>query len=345
MAICKQYMQSLFTRVCAMKNIGCVAVLVETNPLQLMRLRFDKPYFVFEVRKQKGKTRLIESPKGELKLVLKKLNNYLQSAYFFCRTPAAYGFVQQPRHTQKKKNILTNAKLHCGKNFLLNIDMKDFFHQVSRLRVISIFKEPPFNFNLELSSFLAELTTYNNRLPMGSPTSPVLTNFATIELDNELQQFARENKITYSRYVDDLSFSSNQSITGSHFHHIQHIITHKGFTINTQKIQWMGENDEKTVTGLILKDKPQVPDLFLSDLESNLKKYKHVLEFSSVSNKGTPAEWIAQFKEHLLGKLRFLQMVYGYQHPVTNKMYQMYNDAYNTRAFVESFNWNDFPYA
>ena len=107
----------------------------------------------------------------------------------------------------------------------------------------------------------------------------------------------------------------------------------------------MGENDEKTVTGLILKDKPQVPDLFLSDLESNLKKYKHVLEFSSVSNKGTPTEWIAQFKEHLLGKLRFLQMVYGYQHPVTNKMYQMYNDAYNTRAFVESFNWNDFPYA
>ncbi|MCZ2459985.1 MAG: hypothetical protein LC128_10215 [Chitinophagales bacterium] len=107
----------------------------------------------------------------------------------------------------------------------------------------------------------------------------------------------------------------------------------------------MGESDEKMVTGLILKDRPVLPEAFLTDLESNLKRFKHVLEFSAVSKGHTPAEWIGQFEEHLQGKLRFLQMVYGHQHPVVKRLSSMYDDAYNTKPFAESFSWNDFPYS
>jgi hypothetical protein len=337
-------MHLLSQQFCAVNDVESVAALVETTPISLMRLRFEKPYLTFEVRKLKGKQRLIEAPKGELKTALKKLNNYLQCTYFFHRTPAAYGFIQQPRNTVKKKNILTNARLHCGKKYLLNVDLKDFFHQVSHVRVAGIFKSPPFQFNMELSSFLAELTTYNNRLPMGSPTSPVLTNFATIEMDNELLRFAQQKRLRYSRYVDDLSFSSDEPIDASHFHAIYNIISQKGFTINHDKVQFMGEGDEKVVTGLILKDRPVVPPEFLQDLEGNLKKLKHVLEFSCISRWSSPTEWIEEFDEHLLGKLRFLQMVYGPYHPVVKNMYHLYHDAHNTRAFVESFSWNNFPY-
>lgn len=345
MAFSKQHMAALFQQVCRTKNVTAMASLLEADPLQLLKLRLDKPYYTFYVNKQKGKQRLIEAPHTELKLVLRKLNNYLQSTYFFCRSTAAYGFVQQPRNANKKRNILTNARLHCGKKYLLNIDLKDFFHQVTRIRVLSIFKSPPFNFNIEFGDFLSELCTYQGRLPMGSPVSPVLSNFATRELDADLLFFAHENDITYSRYVDDLSFSSNLSLTADHFHQIQHLITGKGFSMNPEKIQWMGEGDEKTVTGLILKERPEVSDAFLSELESNLERYKHVLEFSAVGKGRNSVEWIGQFKEYLQGKLNFLNMVYGFQHPLVLKMNGLYQDAYNTRPFIESFNWNDFPYS
>lgn len=54
MAICKEFMQFLCKQVCDMKDVGSVAALLQTSPLLLMRLRFDKPYFVFEVRKKKA---------------------------------------------------------------------------------------------------------------------------------------------------------------------------------------------------------------------------------------------------------------------------------------------------
>jgi RNA-directed DNA polymerase len=345
MSFSKEHMQALHHRVCAVRSISDVAGLLQTGPLELMRLRFEKPYFVFEVRKQKGKQRLIEAPGKDLKQILRKLNDHLQAAYFFCRSQAAYGFVQQPKNANKKRNILTNAKLHCGKKYMVNIDLKDFFHQISRIRVAGIFRSAPFEFNTEVSGFLSELTTYNDRLPMGSPTSPALSNFAARDLDADLLDYARQNKLMYSRYVDDLTFSSHSPISIEQYYTIQDMIGKKGFTMNMEKVKWMNEQDEKTVTGLILKDKPEVPEGFLKDLEGNLKRFKHVMEFSSVTKAQTPDDWIEQFKEHLQGKLRFLQMVYGHRHPVTVKMKNMYEDAYNTLPFVESFSWNDFPYA
>lgn len=342
MAVCKQYMSSLSQQLCSLKEIDNLASLLQSTTLQLMRLRFEKPYLTFEVSKNKGKQRLIESPKGELKKVLRILSNYLHCVYFFSRTPAAYGFIQQPRNAAKQKNILTNAKLHCGKKYLLNIDLKDFFHQVSHIRVISIFRSPPFNFNMELSNFLSELTTYKNRLPMGSPTSPVLSNFATIKMDNELLTLSHQKRLRYSRYVDDLTFSSNEPIDAAHFYSIYAIISQMGFRINQDKLNWMGEQDEKMVTGLVLKDKPQVTADYIKDLESNLEKLKHVLHIPGIMQQDKSREWIEAFEEHLLGKMRFLRMINGPDDFMVKKMYNLYNDAHHIRPFVHNFRPTNF---
>lgn len=179
---------------------------------------------------------------------------------------------------------------------------------------------------------------------MGSPTSPALSNFSCIEMDRELETMARSNKIIYSRYVDDLTFSSNEPIHAGIFNDIQQILTGHSYRINMKKVSWMGETDQKIVTGLILKDRPHVTAAFLNDLEKNLRRFKHVLEFSAVSVSGVSGEWIDNFKQHLQGKLRFLQMVYGCNSPVYNKMSHLFADAFNTKPFAESFNWNNFPY-
>ncbi|MCZ2459986.1 MAG: reverse transcriptase family protein [Chitinophagales bacterium] len=236
MAFSKEHMTALSHQLCRVKSISDLAGLLQTGLPELLKLRLEKPYSVFEVRKQKGKQRLIEAPAKDLKKALRKLNDHLQAAYFFCRSRAAYGFIQQPKSANKKRNILTNARLHCGRKYMVNIDLKDFFHQVSRMRVAGIFRSAPFQFNTELSSFLAEFTTYNGRLPMGSPTSPVLSNFATRELDADLLSYSLQNKMTYSRYVDDLTFSANQPISIEQYYTIQDMIGKKGFTINMEKV-------------------------------------------------------------------------------------------------------------
>lgn len=344
MAAHREFMQAKYHELLQVNKISALACLLQTSQVELYRLRFEKPYSLFEVKKNAGKSRLIESPQMELKKALHQLNGYLQCAYFFNRTKSAYGFVQQPRNAANKRNIVTNARRHCGKPYLLCIDLEDFFHQVSRLKVIKIFTQPPFRFPFELSNFLSELVTYKNRLPMGSPTSPSLSNFATIDLDIALETLCAEQKITYTRYVDDLSFSSNNSIGSDFFYNIQELLARHGFRMNTNKIKWMGTQDEKMVTGLVLAEKPEPPTSFLEDLDKNIKRLKHVLEFSAVSHQSASPEWIYKFRQHLLGKLRFLQMVYGYQHETYKKMNRLYIDAFNTQPFVESFNWNSFPY-
>jgi hypothetical protein len=68
------------------------------------------------------------------------------------------------------------------------------------------------------------------------------------------------------------------------------------------------------------------------------------MEFSAINDHGAPVDWVRKFKEHLDGKLRFLQMIYGCRSEVYKKMSGLYTDAFNTKPFVESFNWNSFPY-
>ena len=344
MSFSREYMEVLFHQLRSVKRIEDLACLLQTETLLLMRLRFDKPYVVFHIKKPSGKERLIEAPAQELKSLLRKLNNYLQSAYFFARSSAAYGFVQQPRNAAVKRNILTNARLHCGKHFLLNIDLKDFFHQVTKTRVTAVFHNPPLSLSFELSCFLAELTTYNDRLPMGSPTSPALSNFATRALDEELLTFCRSYHITYSRYVDDLSFSTHTGMSAKTYYSIQDIIGKQGFRMNMEKIKWMDEADEKIVTGLVLKKKPEVPQLFLQQLEQDVERFRHIMEFSVVTHNGTSKEWVQYFKEYLQGKIRFLQMVQGHRHPDVQRMNDLFSNACNTRSFEESFSWSNFPY-
>lgn len=344
MAAHKEFMLAKYHQLQSISSISQLAALLQTSEIILYRLRFEKPYAVFEVKKQSGKSRLIESPQLDLKKILHELNGYLQCAYFFNRTKSAYGFIQQPRNASKKRNILTNAERHCHKISLLTIDLEDFFHQISRVRVVKIFSGEPFKFPMELSSFISELVTYKNRLPMGSPTSPVLSNFATIGLDTELEVLCKEQKITYTRYVDDLCFSSFKPIEADFFNGVQQILSTQSYRMNVNKVKWMGEADCKIVTGLILAERPEIPDSFFDDLEKGIARFKNVLEFSAVSRQWASGDWIQKYKLQLLGKLRFLQMVYGMGSEKYKKMSRLYNEAFNTQPFVESFNWNNFPY-
>lgn len=147
-------------------------------------------YTEFNIPKKTGGVRTISAPERGLKRILKKLNYVLNHVYDTRPKKSAHGFVHQ-------KSIITNAKKHTNKKFVLNIDLKDFFPSIHFGRVKGLFKSAPFNFNEEISHILANFVTYEGVLPQGAPTSPILTNFIFRRLDSGMELLAKNNNSIY----------------------------------------------------------------------------------------------------------------------------------------------------
>src|SRR5690606_33038149 len=206
----------------------------ECKPVQLKSLTYyanptlcKKRYQTFTIKKKSGADRTIHAPNKGLKSILRALNFALQCLY--SPHASATGFVNG-------KSIVDNAKKHIGKQYVYNIDLKDFFHsfdlyrvkfaliqEIWNLKSIKTFKsqnEEKYKVIDELAFFIACLCTHSveiegkhkNVLPQGSPTSPILTNIICKKLDHRLSGLAKRFDAVYSRYADDITFSCNKNI-------------------------------------------------------------------------------------------------------------------------------------
>ena len=186
--------------------------LLRADSVRLAVMAEDPKYKTFRIpKKKRGTFRLVEDPEPKLKAVQRRLNDYLQAVYFFHRTEAAYGFLIRVDGDPFPRNIKTNAERHLGAKWLMNVDMRDFFHFIDRQRIMELFRAPLLDFPKNLARTLAGLTCCKDRLPMGAPTSPILSNLVSIPLDGDLQAFAESRGWVYTRYADDMTFSSKET--------------------------------------------------------------------------------------------------------------------------------------
>lgn len=163
----------------------------ELHLLQLLAIAPN--YHTFHIRKRNGKSRLIEDPEPHLKQVQKHLNHYLQSVYYFQKSLAAYGFQIVVKSQNDCRNIVSNAQRHRYDSFMLKADFQDFFHQISDDDVGGFFQHLLPDANESCTELLTQLCCFNGRLPMGSPTSPVLSNMFTIRFDNDILDLAQND--------------------------------------------------------------------------------------------------------------------------------------------------------
>ncbi|MBK9479665.1 MAG: RNA-directed DNA polymerase [Bacteroidetes bacterium] len=227
-------------------------------------------YKHYQTKKKKGGSRLINAPTGELKKIQKRLNNYLQ-AYYLCLKPKeVHGFVLLAPLIQQRSNIVANAEVHVGKKFVLNLDLKDFFPSITAKRVKAFFMSPLFNYNEQIANALTLLCTFQGKLPIGAPTSPVISNFICLKLDADLQNFCAANELNYSRYADDLSFSSNSSISNDTILDLINLITKNDFTVNYKKLRLKSSNKRQTVTGITVNEKVNVNRVLLKKIRAML---------------------------------------------------------------------------
>ena len=147
----------------------------------LYRTPEEKKYETFLITKKSGGLRTINAPTPKIKHIQRRLNEILQNAYL--PKPVVFGFTHG-------KNIVDNAGKHKKKNWVLNIDLENFFPSINFGHVRGMFMHKPYNLPAEVATALAKICCFNNCLPQGAPTSPVISNMICAQMDSQLQDLA-----------------------------------------------------------------------------------------------------------------------------------------------------------
>ncbi|WP_339630251.1 reverse transcriptase family protein [uncultured Sneathiella sp.] len=161
--------------------------------------------------------------------------------------PAAYGYV-------KGRNIRENASRHIGKRFLLKTDIENFFPSISIERVVNLFSD--LDVSNDISKLLGNFLTIGDRLPLGLATSPLISNVVCFDLDADLTALANKMGAVYTRYADDITFSSDDALPETI--QIANIIDRYCFKMVNEKTRHSKRGQSHYVTGLSISD-PRAP--------------------------------------------------------------------------------------
>ena len=90
---------------------------------------------------------------------------------------------------------------------------------------------------------LAQLSCFEGRLPQGAATSPILANMIFQIVDMRILKIAKRYHCDYTRYADDLTFSTNEKNFAENyidlFNTLKKEIERSGFSINEDKTNLM----------------------------------------------------------------------------------------------------------
>lgn len=225
----------------------------------LFKRGVDSYYTEFEIPKKSGEPRRICAPTGDLKGVQRQLADALwehqKSIY------EELGIKPNISHAfEEGKSIITNAKIHRNKRIVINVDLSDFFDSIHIGRVCGFFeKNKHFNLPHEPAITIAQLACYQGKLPQGAPTSPIITNLVCQVLDMHLLSFAKRYRLDYTRYADDITFSTNDKAFletwDSFYAELEKKIRKAGFSLNEKKTRITYRDSKQVVTGLVVNKK------------------------------------------------------------------------------------------
>jgi RNA-directed DNA polymerase len=343
MATSTYNIRALKDRIHKVNDIYDIAQLLAVNRNNIVLYSKNPKYYIYEIPKNNGKKRLIEDPHPPAKDILRKLNQYFQASYFYKRPASVYGFCISSTN-EEERNIINNAKRHIGQPYMLNIDLKDFFHTVTQTKVERIIRHNFKNFNRELQQIVVDITCFKGRLPMGAPTSPVLSNFDCIPLDESLLQYAQHSGIKFTRFADDLCFSSQQPITKIDVEVIRDAIQKNGYIVNEEKVKHFDKNETKYVTGLVVgENEISLPLHYLPQLKSEIERLQHTMLVEQRFQTGMSNKKLKLFYQELLGKWNFANMVLNQSEELFQLRDQLENALHPPQNF-ESINWLEIPY-
>ncbi len=176
----------------------------------------------------------------------------------------------------KKRSNISNAKPHQGKKYVFTTDLQEFYPNISSETVYNTFTN--LKFSPHFSHWLTKLTTWKFELPQGTPTSTHIANLVFLPTDMKLISLCNENNITYTRYVDDLTFSSPVDFQNI-IKDIIAIIQSDGFKLSRRKTKYQGK---QTITGIeVFINKIDAPARIIALAETEVAAHLDIKPFTN----------------------------------------------------------------
>jgi hypothetical protein len=333
----------------------------------LYRLRPENQYNQFTIPKRNGGVRVINAPTEKLKSLQSCLSIFLldcideinkvkfprsesnrpktkkfnSNNHEFLKIKISSSEIKQPSLSHgfvRKRSIITNAMIHLDQKNVLNIDLEDFFDSFNFGRVRGFFiKNKNFELDPHIATIIAQIACFNNKLPQGSPCSPVITNLITHSLDIKLAALAKKYSCIYSRYVDDLTFSTREFVFPKEIMKLEREdytagkklkseIIRSGFSINDKKTRIQFSDSRQDVTGLVVNKKPNVKKEYWRTVKSQC----HSLFQTGTFTKRVSGVVVEGKTNELEGQLNFIDQVDTYnrlrQKTPLNNIYALRRD-------------------
>lgn len=240
----------------------------------LYKIPLAARYSEFTVPKASGGDRVIHAPNSHLKAIQSRTSGMLYECYNELYPKTENKSLNLSHAFQKRRglSIASNGAKHRNKRYVFNLDFEDFFGSFNFGRVRGFFlSNRDFSLNEEVATSLAQICCHNNKLPQGAPTSPIVTELITRILDIRLSKIAKAHGCSYSRYADDLTFSTNKQTFPSEVaecdpsgiwtvgSEVLNKIHTSGFAVNSAKTRMQFASSRQETTGLVVNKKVNVP--------------------------------------------------------------------------------------
>jgi RNA-directed DNA polymerase len=292
-------------------------------------------YHRFSIAKGKNGLRRISAPDERLKFLQHKLAGKLAELYQ-PRKPV-HGFVVQ-------RSIKTNALAHLGRRFVVNIDLKDFFPTIKQNRVEGMLSS--LGIDSRMAEIIAHICCNNRHLPQGAPSSPLLSNMICFRLDKELMTIAKESRCIYTRYADDITFSSHQPpnaifetappssgrfSTQLLSSRLRNAFEGNGFTVHPDKLHYADRHSRRIVTGIKINESLNVDRRYVRNIRAALYSVEKLGADEAEKKFHIEHKGKSSLSAFLQGKISFLAHIKGHADPVVRGITVRFNKLFPKR--------------
>jgi len=256
------------------------------------------------IAKKDGSKRIIYLPDSELKLVQHFIVSYYFSSYKFDRNiVTAY---------IKGSSVKNNALQHRFNEHFLFIDIHDFFNSIDFDLLLEIMIKIFKNYDKKSLEFLLDICSYKRKFVQGCVSSPFLSNIYMADFDNNILQAIKDFDTTiYTRYSDDITFSSKNLIDNSISLIVENGLKSLKLRINYKKTHFSSNLQNVKVTGLRIKGNGFV------SLDTKFKKKLKNEIYICLHFPETSKDLI----EQVIGKLSYLKSIDPYYYNKLNIKY------------------------
>lgn len=298
--------ESTISYACTLKDNGVPVIfdmqhlrrLLNISKSDFKRLYFakNKQYKTIEIPKNNGLgTRMLSIPSIDLKYIQRWiLDNILYKLEIHDH---AVGFV-------RGKSTVINASYHINQEYILKMDIKDFFPTITTGRVFGLYKSLGYSSSVALT--LTNLCTYNESLPQGAPTSPYISNLICRNLDLRLDLLCRKRSLNYSRYADDITLSGGRNVKNT-ISYVKKILEEEGFNVNEKKTKLIFKNNRQQITGIVVNEKLSIPKILIKSLRQDIYYMSKFGVESHLDKTGSKSK--SHVKEHYFGLANYVLMI------------------------------------